>query len=252
MPTVLSGTTEIMLDAHDRAVLEAAGYGQRAGFGHRPVLLVVDVNHNFCGDRPEPILDSIRRWRNSCGERAWQAVPHIRRLVDAARGNGVPVMYTTGQDPRPDGLDSGRWADKNRRRGEDHSRTGGRGNVIVEAVAPRPEDIVVTKPKPSAFFATQVHSLLVELKADAVLVCGATTSGCVRATVVDGFSLNYRMSVVAEATFDRVQASHDVNLLDMDQKYADVVSLDQALEHLTSLPAGLFPRFGATTDKEHD
>lgn len=252
MSSVLPGTLARVLDDHDRAVFEAAGYGQRAGFGDRPVVLVVDVNHNFCGDRPEPILDSIERWRNSCGERAWQAIPHIRRVIDTARRAGVPVMFTTGQNARPDGLDSGRWADKNRRRAEDRTRTGSKGNDIVAELSPQPADIVVAKPKPSAFFATQVHSLLVELKADSVLVCGATTSGCVRATVVDGFSLNYRMSVVAEGTFDRVQASHDVNLLDMDQKYADVVSVQEAIDHLHSLPAGLFPRLGAATTKEHD
>ncbi|MET8352246.1 MULTISPECIES: isochorismatase family protein [unclassified Micromonospora] len=241
---------EGLLDEHERAVFEAAGYGQRAGFGERPVLLVVDVNYNFCGDRPEPILDSIRSWRNSCGEHAWDALPDIGRLTAAARRRGIPVIYSTGQDPRPDGLDSGRWADKNRRRAEDAVVTRGRGNQIVEQIAPEDPDIVISKPKPSAFFATQLNSLLVELKADSVLVCGATTSGCVRATVIDGFSNNYRMAVVADCTFDRVQLSHRVNLLDMQQKYADVVTLDETLEFLDSLPDSLFPWFSPARTKE--
>ena len=218
-----------LLSEHERDVLSAAGYGQRAGFGRSPVLLVVDVNLNFCGDRSEPVLDSVRTWRNSCGEHAWEALPHLRTAIDAAREAGVPVIYTTGQDPRPDGLDSGRWADKNRRRGEDTSVHRGQGNRIVDVIAPADDDIVLTKPKPSAFFATQLASLLVQLGADSVLVCGATTSGCVRATVLDGFSLNYRMAVIEECTFDRVQLSHRVNLLDMDQKYGDVVSLQECL-----------------------
>jgi nicotinamidase-related amidase len=188
-------------------------------------------------------VESIRSWRNSCGEHAWDALPHIGTLIAAARRRSVPVIYSTGQDPRPDGLDSGRWADKNRRRGEDGALTRGRGNRILEQIAPRDSDIVISKPKPSVFFATQLASLLVELQADSVLVCGATTSGCVRATVVDGFSHNYRMAVVADATFDRVLLSHRVNLLDMDQKYADVVTLDETLDYLDSLADGLFRRF---------
>lgn len=219
-----------LLSDHERAVFAAAGYGQRAGFGRTPVLLVVDVNLNFCGDEQAPILESVRVWRNSCGEHAWNALPHLRTVIGAARAASVPVVYTTGQDPRPDGLDSGRWADKNRRRGEDSGMHRGEGNRIVPMIAPSENDIVLTKPKPSAFFATQLTSLLVELGADSVVVCGATTSGCVRATVLDGFSLNYRMSVVEECTFDRVQVSHRVNLLDLDQKYADVVSLQECLD----------------------
>lgn len=238
-----------LLDDHDLAVFEAAGYGRRAGFGERPVLLVVDVNYNFCGDRPEPILDSIARWRNSCGEHAWSALPDIERLIAGVRRKALPVIYTTGQDPRPDGLDSGRWADKNARRGEDGLQARGVGNQIVQQIAPIDSDIVLTKPKPSAFFATQLTSLLVELKADSVIVCGATTSGCVRATVIDGFSNNFRMAVVADCTFDRVQLSHRVNLLDMDQKYADVVTLEETIEHLDSLDDDLFPRFFAVKTK---
>jgi len=83
-------------------------------------------------------------------------------------------------------------------------------------------------------------AFLADLQADAIIACGGTTSGCVRATVLDGFSLNYRMSVVEECTFDRGQASHAINLFDMQQKYADVVSLEETLGFLCELPQGLF------------
>src|SRR5579872_6290739 len=69
------------LTERDKAVFAAGGFGARAGFGKRPALLVIDVNWAFCGERPEPILESIKRWRTSCGEDAWAALPHIRQLI---------------------------------------------------------------------------------------------------------------------------------------------------------------------------
>jgi maleamate amidohydrolase len=84
------------LTERDKAVFETSGYGTPGGFGKRPALLVIDVNWAFCGDRPEPILESIKRWRNSCGEDAWVALPYIRSLIDKCHDKGVPVLYTTG------------------------------------------------------------------------------------------------------------------------------------------------------------
>ena len=229
-----------LMDDRDKAVFGASGYGKRAGFGARPVVLVIDVNYNFCGDRPEPILESIKRWRNSCGEEAWTAVGHIVDLVATAHEQRIPVIYSTGQDPRPDAFDAGRWADKNSRRGEDHVENRLLGNEIVPPLAPQPQDLVIKKGKPSVFFGTLLNSYLTDLQADSVIACGTTTSGCVRATVLDGFSNNYRMSVVEECTFDRGNLSHRVNLFDMDQKYADVVTLEETTEYLRGLPRDLF------------
>jgi nicotinamidase-related amidase len=229
------------LTERDRRVFGGAGYGARAGFGERPVVLVIDVNYNFVGDRPEPIEESIKRWRNSCGEAGWEAAAHIARLLDAARHKGLPVIYSTSVDARDDGFDRGRWLDKNSRGREDYDATHrDNGNTIIQPIAPRPEDIVIAKSKPSVFFGTLLTSFLVDLQADSIIACGTTTGGCVRATVIDGFSYNYRMAVVEECTFDRGQASHAINLFDMHQKYADVVPLDETLEFVRGLPDGLF------------
>lgn len=217
----------------DREVLREAGYGARMGFGERPVLMVIDVNHNFCGHEPEPLLQSVRTWRNSCGEEAWRAVARIAELLATARATGVPIIYTTGAETRPDGFDSGRWADKNTRRGEDHTRHPGDGNTIVGPLTPRPEDIVLPKRKPSAFFGTILPAYLVDLAADSVILCGATTSGCVRATAVDAFSYNYRVCIAEEATFDRADISHKVNLFDLHHKYADVVPVGTVISYLS-------------------
>jgi nicotinamidase-related amidase len=233
---------DAFLTERDRRIFDAAGYGSRGGLGQRPVVLVIDVNYNFVGDHREPIEDSVRRWRNSCGEEGWQAVDHIQELLAVARERRVPILYSTGLQPRPDGWDSGRWADKNRRRRED-VRSGDEadlGNTIPSPIAPCPEDIVIRKNKPSVFFGSLLASFLVDLQADSILACGGTTSGCVRATVIDGFSYNYRMAVVEECTFDRGQASHALSLFDLGQKYADVMSLAETETYLRDLPAGLF------------
>src|SRR3954451_16781579 len=106
------------LTARDKAVFETSGYGARGGFGKRPALVIIDVNWAFCGEKPEPILQSIKKWRNSCGEDAWVALPFIKSLIDKCHDKGVPVIYTTGVR-REDNWDGGSWLWKNSRGDED-------------------------------------------------------------------------------------------------------------------------------------
>jgi maleamate amidohydrolase len=183
------------LTERDKAVFGTSGYGARGGFGKRPALVVIDVNWAFCGDRPEPILESIKRWRNSCGEDAWVALPYIRALIDKSHEKGIPVIYTTGVR-RDDNWDSGSWLWKNSRGNEDRQTIASNldGNEIVT----------------------------------------------VRATVLDGFSLNYRIALAEEGCFDRSQASHAINLCDMNAKYADVVKTDEVLAFFDTLPSGMY------------
>jgi len=229
------------LTERDKAVFEAAGYGARQGFGKRPALVVIDVNYNFCGDKPEPILESIKRWRNSCGEEAWTAVAEIRKLIDKAHEKGLPVIYTTGVR-RSDNWDAGSWAWKNTRNAEDAAAgpSNINGNDIIAEIAPGPKDIVVEKRKPSAFAGTDMASYLNLLDADSLVVTGTTTSGCIRATVLDAFSLNYRVSVAEDGCFDRSQASHAINLCDIHAKYADVLKTREAVDFFDTLPDDLF------------
>lgn len=227
------------LTKRDKQVFAAGGFGARQGFGKRPAILVVDVNYNFCGDRPEPILESIKRWRNSCGEEAWEGIKAIKRLLAAGRKKGLPVIYTTGVR-RDDNWDMGGWAWKNKRTAERTITRGQSGDTIVPDIAPEPQDIVIYKQKPSAFYGTPLTSYLTLLGADSILLTGTTTSGCVRATVLDAFSSNYRCTLVEEGCFDRSQASHAINLCDIHAKYADVVKLEEVLGFVNSLPAGMF------------
>jgi len=229
------------LTERDKQVFAAAGYGARQGFGKRPAVLVVDVNYDFCGDRPEPILESIKRWRNSCGEEAWDGVRAIKRLLVAARAKDLPVIYTTSIR-RPDNWDTGSWAWKNTRTAEraNTRSTQVPGSTIVPEIAPEPRDIVIFKQKPSAFHGTPLASYLVLLGCDSIILAGTTTSGCVRATVLDAFSDNYRVSLVEEGCFDRSQASHAINLCDMHAKYADVVKLEETVAFIGTLEKGMF------------
>lgn len=229
------------LTERDKQVFASGGFGARQGWGKRPALLIVDVNYIFCGDRPEPILESIKRWRASCGEEAWAGVAAVARLLAACRERALPVYYTTGSR-RADGWDAGSWAWKNPRVLEKPRTAEGDldGNTIVREIAPQPRDIVIAKHKPSAFFGTPLQSFLVQQGVDSLLLVGTTTSGCVRATAVDAFSNNYRVAIVEEGCFDRSQASHALSLCDLHAKYADVVKLGDTIAFVKSLPAGMF------------
>ncbi|MFN8160817.1 MAG: isochorismatase family protein [Solirubrobacterales bacterium] len=224
-----------VLPDRDREVYEAAGWGRDAGFGERPVLLVVDVIYNFVGDRPEPILESIKRWRYSCGERGWVGVSHLQRLIAAAREREVPIVYT-GMDRRPDGFDQGSWNWKSSRSADASDIAGSIGNEIVAEVAPQPQDVYFVKRKPSAFLGTPLLGHLVYLGADTVITTGTTTSGCVRATAVDAAQYNLRSIVPEECVWDRGELTHKVNLFDIQMKYGDVKATDEVIEYLRGLP----------------
>jgi len=216
--------------AEDLEVMATAGYGANMGFGSRPALMVIDVAWAFCGDKPEPVKDSVKRWPNSCGLASWSAISHIQTLLDAFRYKDWPVIYTTGSW-REDRWDMGSWLWKHTRsRQDDQSVAYDRDpNAIVSAVEPASGDLIILKQKPSAFFGTPLQSYLTLLNCDSLIFTGGTTSGCVRASVVDAFSANYRVAVVADGCFDRSETSHGVSLVDMSSKYADIVSAQEVL-----------------------
>lgn len=221
----------------DREIFANSGFGVRMGFGARPALVVIDVSVRFCGEEGQSVLESISKWRTSCGQAAWDALPHIQKLIEAARERGIPVVYTKATAPRSDSWDKGLWAAKNSRSKEEAVKG---GDDIMPQIAPAEQDIVISKYKPSAFFGTTLDSYLVQLGADSLILVGTTTSGCIRSTVLDAFSRNYKTAVVEEATFDRGEASHWMSLFDIEQKYADVVKTEEVLNFFDMLPSGLF------------
>jgi maleamate amidohydrolase len=211
------------------AVFAAAGYGGDMKLGHRPALLIVDVTYAFTGSRPMPVLEAVRECRTACGESAWAAVEQIGRLRETAYAAHVPVFYTRARPVRALG-GLGQWAAKSERAAEDLNSQ--RSSTIVAELEPRSDDYVLDKSKPSAFFGTDLLSLLVLNHIDTLVVTGGAASGCVRATVIDAFSYNFPVVVVPEATFDRSEVVRAVNLFDLHVKYANLLSRPAAQEYL--------------------
>lgn len=217
-----------ILTERDRKVFKLygeLGCGPKRGFGSRPAVLVIDVNVAFVGDNPnDDILQAMKKYPYASGVEGFQAVWATVSLLKTAREHNIPVIYTTG------GL---KEFSTGARHGEEimlESR-----EKITEEIAPEPGDTVIYKSAPSAFFGTSLVQHLRRLDIDTVLCTGCTTSGCVRASVVDAFSYNYKVGVVEECTFDRAQASHMASLHDMHAKYADVISLEQVKHYIRSL-----------------
>lgn len=218
------------LTEQDKAHL-AAGRHDPIGFGENPALLLIDIYRWVMGDSPEPLLQAIKTWPGSTGLAGWQAIPHVQRLIAAAREAGVPVIHATGNTEVP------HWSDRReslRPRPSDPAAIERRKHRydIIDEVAPIAGEVVIRKSSPSAFFGTALPAHLNYIGADTVIVCGESTSGCVRASVVDGCTLRYRMIIVEEGVWDRHEACHAINLFDMNQKYGDVVSVEEILQWL--------------------
>jgi maleamate amidohydrolase len=218
------------LSAKEREVYRRAGYHRSFGLGARPAVLVVDVEYNFTGLAGDTSLDSLATYPDSCGEAAWRAVPAIAELLGCARRLGVPVIYSHGV-------------------GEGAAAAGAprRGTDVVDELRPQKGDLVVAKEAASAFNGTAVAGFLRDRGVDTVIHTGCTTSGCVRAGVVDAHALGLRSAVVEESVFDRAVLPHQVNLFDMDAKYADVMTLAAVTAYLDELATG-----GSTTNRTHD
>jgi maleamate amidohydrolase len=221
----------IIPESEQRAY-SAAGFGQPSGIGRRPALLIIDVQYRTTGTEPLPFWDSIREFPTSCGEVGWRAVTQIARLLTMFRARGWPVIYPYVSPKQS--FDRGRLAEKV----PALMTVGERGYDFVAEIAPDDAAILLPKKHPSAFFGTPLASYLVDLGVDTLVVTGCTTSGCVRGTVVDGFSYNWRILVPHDAVYDRSGTSHAVNLFDMNAKYAEVTDTEAALAQLGGLEAG--------------
>jgi len=218
-----------IIPVEEQDAYRAAGFGRPTGIGQRPALLIIDVQYRTVGTEPRPFREAIKEFPTSCGEVGWAAVKNIRRLLGFFRDNGWPVLYPHVSPKET--FDHGRLSDKV----PAIMGVAARGYDFVAEVAPREGDVLLPKKHPSAFFGTPLASYLVGLGADTLVVTGCTTSGCVRGTVVDGFAYNFRILVPHDSVYDRSAVSHAVNLFDMSEKYADVVTTAEAIDRLGAL-----------------
>jgi maleamate amidohydrolase len=168
----------------------------------------------------------------------YPAVAANAELLKASREAGIPVFFTKaypdeGHVALP--VERGRWKTHGAP-AEPLPEGTPPGDVIVEALTPLPEEMVIYKgSKPSGFNGTALGAHMTYLGCDTAIVTGMTTSGCVRATLLDAFQANFNCLFPFECAADRSQLSHKVNLFDMHMKYADVVSLDETIDYLVKL-----------------
>jgi len=198
-------------------------YHREIHVGDRPAVLAIDLYNKayLGGDRPVREVDE--KFPGSCGENAWKAIEPTRKLLAAARAAGLPVIYTT------------RWLDTAGVHSTHRRSERGLADDVYEIkpeLAPRPGELVIYKERASGFFGTPLIAHLRRLRVESLIVCGESTSGCVRATTVDAFSHGFHNVVVEECTFDRSMLSHKVNLFDLHHKYADVMHIEDVLAHL--------------------
>ena len=198
----------------------------------RPALLCIDNYNMVFGDRPQPVLESIKRFPSSCGLAAWDAIMPTKQLMSAARELNIPVIHTA-IDEAGQSATSRVEATKRKSSVEDVTWA----HAFFCELEPDEDELVVYKPRASAFYGTSLATHLVQMDVNTLIVCGNSTSGCIRASVADAYSAGYNVVVVEESVFDRSWLSHKVSLFDMDAKYADVMFLDEVLDYFESLEA---------------
>jgi nicotinamidase-related amidase len=222
----------------EKEIIRRGGYGQPRPLGNCPAVVIIDAQVNYIGEN-RPILEQIDRYPSGIGEKAWQALPAIRQLIDASRRNQTRLIFTKVRQPsfgQSEGSQApGIYANIMRR--GDFMSDDNPGQQVVSQLAPQLElgDVIVYKEQPSAFFGTPLASYFVKWGVDTLLLAGGSTSGCVRATALDGASLGLHVAVIEECVFDRIELSHKASLLDIWMKYGDVIHLDKALHYLDSL-----------------
>jgi maleamate amidohydrolase len=198
------------------------GFGLRLGFGERPALVVIDMMNAFT-DATMPL-----------GANQDREVEEIRKLLAAAREVGIPIFYTVVYYEEQDLRDAGIWYLK-QRKGMETLKAGTPAVELDGRLDRRADEAVILKKYASAFFGTDLISRLNSRRVDTLLITGCTTSGCVRATAVDAVQLGIRPVVIREAVADRAEPAHRQSLFDLQQKYADVVSVDEVLGYLKTL-----------------
>ena len=221
------------LTEEDRQVIAKGRFGRRVGMGNRPAVVAIDCQKYMVGEQGRDA-----DWPSSCGAVGRAGLLQAARVVEAAQTAGLPVFFTLFElDPK--GRDIGIYGRKrDLLESESWCLAGTRGAELADVLRPGANDLVFVKKKPSAFFGTPLMAYLTARRIDTVVVVGGATSNCVRATVFDSASLNFRTIVAEEAVFDRLPVSHAISLFDMDRQFADVMPVADIVETFAAHHAG--------------
>ncbi len=205
-------------------------YQRDTYMGQRPALLTIDLYNLVFKGGQRPVREVVKEFPSSCGIYAYNAIKPIQELFSLARSKGFPVIYTTTETRKEVKPATVHATNRNIR------EIGKSDYEIYEAFKPEPGDLIIYKERASGFFGTPLVAHLTRMGIDSLIVCGESTSGCVRASVVDAYSYGFHTVVVEECVFDRSLLSHKVSLFDLHHKYADVMHLDEVKRHLQREP----------------
>lgn len=206
-----------------------AAYRRETFVGPRPALILIDLYNSAYRGGPRQPAEMQDEFPSSCGIYAHRAIEPTKRLIAGARAAGIPLIYCTS-DRRPHAAPKGVAATRRNMR-----QPSADDFEILADFAPEDGDVVIRKQRASIFAGTPLVSHLTKLGVSSLIVCGESTSGCVRASCVDGYSNGFHVSLVEECTFDRHELVHKMNLFDLHHKYADVMHVEEVLVHLDGL-----------------
>jgi maleamate amidohydrolase len=213
-------------DIVDKDILEIyEPYRRETYVGRKPAILAIDLYNKAYEGGNKPVIEANRTHPGSCGENAWKAIEPTKQLFAAARAAGVPVIYSTRHADT-----SGVKSTNRSMRDENEDQYG-----IYHEFTPKPGELVIYKERASAFFGTPLVAHLRLLGVESLIICGESTSGCVRASTVDAYSYGLHSVLVEECTYDRSALSHKVNLFDLHHKYCDVMHVEDVLSHLEGM-----------------
>lgn len=217
-----------MVPETERAVYEKAGFQGDMELGRKAALIVVDVTYGFTGSEGLSLEEAIAEFPTACGPMSWEVMPDIRRAIELFRSRALPVVFTHSDS------NSTPYTGKATKRSGRSRKVLPGFNDFPDMVKPREDEWKLGKTKASAFFSTPLHVYLLKEQVDTVVICGVSTSGCVRATAVDACSYGYTTFVLEDCTFDRSYYAHCSNLFDLHAKYASVLALNELESKLNS------------------
>jgi nicotinamidase-related amidase len=186
------------------------GLRESRDLGDNPAIIVVDVQRLMVGPRA-PVSEACKKYKTACGNKAWNAIEEIEKLISIARTHEVPVYYFKAV--------GGSWESE--------------ALEIIAEIKPTEDDVVLEKTSSSGFFSTSITEHLTKENIDTLIITGGSTCGCVRATVDDAHMRGYNIIVPPECVFDRVELSHKATLLDIWMKRGNIMSRDEIGDYLS-------------------